>query len=250
MTFPGSDGPPELADRSSEDVAVTSAESAGPRRAGSQRDAFFGGEGDAWFSRNANFLDASYDGSSDPLAIEVRTVVETFEPSVRSDVSVLEIGCSGGWRLAWLRRETGVRVAGIDPSAEAVAATNAKGVDARRASADEVPFPDASFDIVVFGFCLYLCDRSDLFQIAAEAHRVTKERAWITIFDFFDVGYSVRNYRHRDGVVSHKMDNSGMFRWHPDYTLYRHVVFHHETGSITDSSDDWVAISTLRRISQ
>lgn len=246
----GSDGVSDVADWSPDDATAPSANPAGTRRARPQRDAFLAGEGDAWFSRNVDRLDSSYDGSSDPLAIEVRTVVETFEPHLRSSVSVLEIGCSGGWRLSWLKREAGVRVAGIDPSADAVAAASAKGIDARRASADELPFPNASFDIVVFGFCLYLCDRNDLFRIAAEAHRVTKDRAWIAILDFYDVGYSVRTYRHRNGVVSHKMDNSMMFSWHPDYTLYRHMVFHHETGSITDSSDDWVAISTLRRISQ
>ena len=41
-------------------------------------------------------------------------------------------------------------------------------------TADKLPFEDQSVDILVYGFCLYLCDREDMFNIAAEANRVIK----------------------------------------------------------------------------
>ena len=54
---------------------------------------------------------------------------------------------------------------GIEPSAQAVAAACAKGINVMQGTADVLPFDNQSFDIVIFGFCLYLCDREDLFEL-------------------------------------------------------------------------------------
>ena len=41
-----------------------------------------------------------------------------------------------------------------------------------------------SVDLLIYGFCLYLCDRDYPFMIVAEAHRVLKPQAWLAILDF------------------------------------------------------------------
>jgi ubiquinone/menaquinone biosynthesis C-methylase UbiE len=79
----------------------------------------------------------------------------------------------------WRQEKTGITsktwvscCTGLDSSNAPITEAVNKGVDAKQGTADELPFPNNSFDIVVFDFCLYLCDRLDLFKITAEADRV------------------------------------------------------------------------------
>jgi ubiquinone/menaquinone biosynthesis C-methylase UbiE len=67
---------------------------------------------------------------------------------------VLEVGVGGGGLLPWLRDAVGVpeaRLAGIDLSPDRVvrAAQSLPSADIRAGSAAELPWPDASFDVVV-----------------------------------------------------------------------------------------------------
>lgn len=61
---------------------------------------------------------------------------------------VLEIGCGRG-RWLMLFRQRGAMAIGIDLSADAVERCRAQGLEALVASADHIPFADASFDLVV-----------------------------------------------------------------------------------------------------
>ena len=65
---------------------------------------------------------------------------------------------------------------GIEPSFKAVETACTSGVNAVQGTADRLPYRDGLFDVVVFGFCLYLCDREDLFRIASEADRVLNDQ--------------------------------------------------------------------------
>jgi ubiquinone/menaquinone biosynthesis C-methylase UbiE len=117
-------------------------------------------------------------------------------------LQVLEVGCGEARRLAWLAENQVVDVFGIEPSAMAVEKACSRGVNAQRGAADSLPFHDAQFDIVIFGFYLYLCDRQDLFLIAKEADRVLKPDAWLVVSDFFSPAPVRWEYRHRPGVFS------------------------------------------------
>ena len=160
---------------------------------------------------------------------------------------VLEIGCGDGTRLAWLKANLNADCYGIEPSAQAVAAACAKGINVQQGTADVLPFESQSFDIVVFGFCLYLCDREDLFRIASEADRVLRSPGWLMIMDFYSTVPRARDYHHRPGLQSLKMDYRGLFTWHPDYECMTHKVRHHSEASYTDVQDEWVAVSVLRK---
>ena len=208
-----------------------------------QKEIFLSSEGDAWFARNkANLAIKQARLDDDPVLQEM----SNFLPAEKG-VRILEIGCGDGGRLVWLSRKWGADCVGLDPSTEAIVAARAKGVDAVRGTADALQFEDRSFDIVIFGFCLYLCDREDLFRIAAEADRVLRSPGWLVIHDFFSPSPSARPYRHRPGVWSYKMDYRCLFAWHPDYVCLTHKVRHHDDTGYTDSADDWVAVSVLRK---
>ncbi len=207
----------------------------------SQKDAFLTAEGDAWFARNASGL-AAVDWSRDPVCVQLATLISPGPPT-----RVLEIGCSDGSRLQFLAERHGHQVFGVDPSEKAVARALARGVQAVRGTADRLPFVDASFDVVIFGFCLYLCDDKDLFRIAFEADRVLADPGWLTILDFEARAPTYRPYRHRAGIASRKMEYKSMFLWHPAFTLASHRKFHHETLEWTDEADEWVSVACLRK---
>ena len=209
-----------------------------------QKEAFLESEGDAWFRRNLTEAKAHEVPQSDSLLREILSL-----PSLQCvpGTKVLEIGCGDGARLGWLRENRGFDCYGIDPSAQAVDAAKARGIVAHRGTADRLPFEDQEFEIVVFGFCLYLCDREDLFRIASEADRVLRNPGWLLILDFHSAGPVKREYHHRAGLFSYKMDYRTLFTWHPGYTSYSHIVRHHAEHGYTDDSTEWVATSVLRK---
>jgi ubiquinone/menaquinone biosynthesis C-methylase UbiE len=210
-----------------------------------QRDVFLESEGDAWFMRNASALQARELPESDPLLTEILALpVAQIGPGTR----ILEIGCGDGTRLNWLRQHHGFHCHGVEPSARAVAAAQARGIAAFQGTAERLSFGDAEFDIVVFGFCLYLCDRADLFRIACEADRVLRNSGWLLILDFYSPIPLKREYHHRSGLFSHKMDYRTLFTWNPAYTTYSHKIRHHVSGSYTDDPTEWVATSVLRKV--
>jgi ubiquinone/menaquinone biosynthesis C-methylase UbiE len=211
-----------------------------------QKDIFLHSEADAWFERNREACAKQDFKSNDPVTAAILDIGRS--PQVAGNrLKILEVGCGEGRRLAWLAEHIDAEVHGVEPSAKAVSEACQRGVSALQGTADSLPYSDASFDIVVFGFCLYLCDQQDLFQIAQEANRVLKPDAWLVIHDFFAPTPMRRAYHHKPGVFSHKMDFRTLFDWHPAYTCYAHRLVHHGLSEFSDDQQEWVAISTLRK---
>jgi ubiquinone/menaquinone biosynthesis C-methylase UbiE len=195
-------------------------------------------------SRNQQALSARKLPDDDMLLQEILALAPR---GAQGNLEVLEVGCGDGTRLAWIQSHFKARCHGIDPSAQAVDAARAKGVDAKQGTADSLEFEDGVFDIVIFGFCLYLCDRGDLFRIASEADRVLRAPGWLMILDFYSPAPRSKPYHHHPGVRSHKMDYRSVFNWHPDYECVTHNVRHHDGTGYTDLRDEWVAVSVLRK---
>lgn len=207
----------------------------------SQKDVFLSSEGDAWFSRNEAAL-RSRDLAQDPVCRRLASL-----PALGRPLRVLEIGCGDGSRLQYLAATHGWEVSGIDPSEKAVSHARERGVRAHQSTADTLPFQAAAFDVVTFGFCLYLCDDGDLFRIALEADRVLANPGWLLILDFESRAPLYKPYHHLAGITSRKMDYKSMFSWHPSYTLASHEKFHHQTHTWTDDPDQWVSLACLRK---
>jgi ubiquinone/menaquinone biosynthesis C-methylase UbiE len=208
-----------------------------------QRDIFLASEGDAWLQRNAAALAARQLPDEDPLLVEIVDIARSLPAGAR----ILEIGCGDGARLRWIREHLSLDCYGIEPSDEAVKSARAHSLSVERGTADRLPHADQLFDVVVFGFCLYLCDRDDLFRIASEADRVLKTPGWLLILDFYSRTSTKRKYHHREGLFSHKMDYSSLFSWNPSYVTVTHKLRHHATGGYTDDPNEWVATSVLRK---
>jgi ubiquinone/menaquinone biosynthesis C-methylase UbiE len=207
-----------------------------------QKKVFLDGEADAWYRRNSVSIADRDRHVSDPIMTEF----ERFGIRARN---VLEIGCSNGWRLNALKNTwTNCNAYGIDPSSEAV--SNSKndypGINCQVGTADALPYADSTFDLVIFGFCLYLVDRNDLFRIAAEADRVLCDGGILTILDFYsEIPYKNR-YTHKENMLSFKMDYSRMFTWNPAYRLYSNRVMDHN-GSGFGDPDNNISVTILKK---
>ena len=112
-------------------------------------------------------------------------------------------------------------LAGVEPSASAVAAGRASDprLDLRTGTADDLPFADQSFDTIVLGFCLYLCDPALLPRIVCETDRTFRDGGTLAIVDFDPPSPRRRGTATRPGLWSHKMDYAAPFLAFPAYSL-------------------------------
>jgi ubiquinone/menaquinone biosynthesis C-methylase UbiE len=213
--------------------------------ASKQKEVFLSSEGDAWFDRNHQAIQSREFGIEDPI---IAAIQRCRTRGSHDTPQLLEVGCGEGKRLQWINQNLGVNCHGIEPSAKAVALAQELGLQVIQGTADALPYGDGTFDFLVFGFCLYLCDRDDLFRIAHEANRVLKPDAWLIIHDFYVKTPMKRAYHHLTGLYSFKMDYRTLFDWHPHYTCFYHQVSHHGSNELTDDPDEWVATSVLRKV--
>lgn len=211
----------------------------------SQRQAFLQGEGDEWFARNQ--IAAGEDADEFLAADPSLPMLLQLPLADGSATTVAEVGCGQGLRLAALRQQRGWSVMGLDPSRDAVVEARNAGLEAVVGTADTLPYADESLDLLIFGFCLCWCDRADLFQIAAEAHRVLKPASWLAILDFWSPHPRSNPYHHRQGFHTFKADLPAMFLWHPAYVVTDHRLRHHTTRAFTDDPEEWVGYTVLRR---
>ena len=209
-----------------------------------QKEIFLKSEGNAYYERNHKQMRKTKFGLKDSV---IRAISKCSDVKQSQKIKLLEVGCGEGKRLHWISENLNFQCFGIEPSKKAAALANSKGVKVIQGTADSLDFEKNKFDFVVFGFCLYLCDTSDLFQIAKEVDRVLKDNGYIIIVDFHSTVYIKKKYHHAPGVFSHKMDYRKLFDWHPNYNCFYFEIGEHSKGCFTDNKNDWVATSIIKK---
>ena len=207
----------------------------------SQKDIFLTSEGNEWFLRNKENYNRT--NAQESLLIKSLLSIEA------APTNILEIGCSNGIRLNDLRNTFGSECHGIDPSSIAIeeGKISFPPLKLQVGTADSLPFADTTFDLIVFGFCLYLCDRKDLFKIAAEADRCLSNGGLIAILDFRPPFAYKNGYAHKKGLFSYKMNYANMFSWNPAYNEVYFIVSSHAGISERDIPDQKVAVTILSK---
>ena len=94
---------------------------------------------------------------------------------------VLEVGCGWGELAEWIQRDTGAEVVAVDLSPRMVELARERGVDARVADVQELPFADGEFDLVVAAWMLYHVP--DLDRGLTELARVLRPGGRLVILD-------------------------------------------------------------------
>jgi ubiquinone/menaquinone biosynthesis C-methylase UbiE len=93
---------------------------------------------------------------------------------------VLDVGCGTG-RLGAALHDRGSRVWGVDPSPEMVELAKQRGVNAKVARAEQLPFKEGWFERAVLWLTVHLLDRPRTF---AELRRVLGEEGRVVIATF------------------------------------------------------------------
>lgn len=204
-----------------------------------QKEIFLSGEGDSWFDRNDN-LDLN-------IRIKEDLILNEIERLKIKPKSVLEVGCAEGWRLSVVSQRLGAQCTGFDPSSKAIAAGKAlyPNVDLKVGTAEKIEMENNSVDLLILGFCLYLCDRDELFSIAKEADRVLRDKGVIIILDFYSEAPYRNAYSHKEGVYTYKMDYTKMFTWNPIYSMLSSIISSHSNEKIVYEKDERISVSTL-----
>lgn len=177
------------------------------------------GEADAWFTRNLGSL-----GKYDP----VTPLIEELQIKPKC---VLEVGCANGWRLDRLRSKYDCIVVGIEPSMKAGVDGARLRVPIHQMTASTLPVTPGGYDMIIYGFCLYLTDPEDWFAIAAEADRALAPNGHIIIHDFAvetPAAIRAKPYEHRQGLMSYHYDFPRLWRNHPLYRQVRCITGQHD----------------------
>lgn len=194
-----------------------------------QKYIFLSEEGDRWFERNRD------KPREDPVTCCIAAHIR------KRPERVLEIGCSDGRRLDIIRQLYGCEIMGVEPSMSAALEAAKLRVPVVQATASS-PAVMGPFDLIIYGFCLYVTDPEDWLIIAAEGDRLLTTGGHIIIQDFGDID-KPRGvpYEHDTRITSWHQDWAKLWLGHPAYEL---IHRHWTTG---DGHPDQQAISILRK---
>lgn len=205
-----------------------------------QKDIFKQVEGDNWFKRNREKME------------QERSDLFYLEPVLKylkDGMKILEIGCSTGVNLNYLRQQSQkkLNLYGIDPSRMAIQKGQELFLDFKLevSTAEEFKMSLDSYDMVVLGFCLYVIDRKSLSEIVSKVERSLKPKGFVVIVDF-DVKHPTENKnKHFEGLMSYKMDYGLLFSAQPSLTLIEKYPWSHLGSQFHEDVNERCATTIL-----
>ncbi|HEX2203179.1 MAG TPA: methyltransferase domain-containing protein [Longimicrobium sp.] len=157
-----------------------------------------------------------YDLMAKVLGADAARRVLVEQAACRAGDRVLEIGCGTGSLLVAVQRsQPGAEVVGLDPDPAALAIARRKAeragvrVQTDEGYADELPYPDASFDRVLSSFMFHHLPRAAKEASMREARRVLKPGGRFHMVDFGGPGARRRGFLgHLIHADRHLKDNA------------------------------------------
>lgn len=163
-----------------------------------------------------------YDGRWRPIA---ERMAEAY--ALRPGNRILDVGCGKGYLLyEFTQIVPGVEVVGLDISAYGI--EHAK--DEVRASltvgnAASLPYPDASFDLVVSLGTLHNLGVADLWSALSEVERVRRKNAYVMV-------ESYRDEREKDNLLNWQLTCRSFYSVEDWEWIYAHVPYGGDYGFI------------------
>lgn len=187
---------------------------------------FFRNEGDNWFLRNKEKLTIG-------KAAELDTPLYLIAKYGILPKRTLEIGCSNGWRLACIEKRYGSKCIGVEPSSVAIreGKKSYPNITLKRGIACSLP-TKGTFDLVILSFVFHWVSRETLIKSIAEVDRVTADKGYVIIADFFPDFPSKIPYHHLpdNQVFTYKTDYASIFTSTNLYTLIATLTFDHDNA--------------------
>ena len=155
--------------------------------------------------------------------IDVNFIKNELKEFQNLELRILEIGCSAGIKLKEYQKFFNGEAIGVDPSRlsirEARKIHSSNKLDFVIADAGTLNMPSFSFDLVFFGFCLYLIDDEELLLSIREALRVLKRVVFLVITDF-DVKSNIEvAYKHNNKLKTFKRNYVNLLSDFPNLHL-------------------------------
>ena len=211
-----------------------------------QKKIFLKSEANRFYKRNIERL-----GKINYKKHEIAIELQKYLKLKKNKINLLEIGCCDAGLINFISQKYNkIKCYGIDPSSLAIKSQKNINLKLKIGTADKLLFEKDLFDIVIYNFCLYLCDDDDLIKIVSEADRVLKKNGTIFILDFYHKDTKYIKYIHQKGIYSRKMDYSKLFTWHPNYQLKKIRKFKHENKNMhyKDSNLNTTSLYVIKKI--
>lgn len=194
-----------------------------------QEGIFLKSEGDGWYNRNKSLFD-------DQSSAELRAPTILAEMYGLNPGSVLEVGCSNGWRLEEFRSKYGAECFGVEPSGSAIEDGRVKfpEIKLERGVAAQIPFKEPC-DLVIVNYVLHWVSRGELYRSVTEIDRLVKDGGYLMIGDFLPDTPCRTNYHHYadEQVFTYKMDYPALFTVSSTYKEIAKLCSDHGTKKFT-----------------
>jgi ubiquinone/menaquinone biosynthesis C-methylase UbiE len=208
---------------------------------------FINGEGDAWFSRNLE------NSNTQLVPVDIDFIFSTLGTRKNEIANILEIGCSSGVKVKTLSEKFDAYGYGIDPSQVAIESarkyeeTSDGKLQFLTGIATDLPYEDSKFDLVFFGFCLYLVPPNEIYKAISEADRVLKNGGFLAILDFDYGQLKVNPYKHADGIYSYKNNYSALLTSSGYFHQVSKWSFSQNGISFIDDRNERLSIEVLHK---
>lgn len=207
----------------------------------SQKEIFLKSEGNNWFERNKEKLISN----EEDLPILILNLY-SIKPK-----KVLEIGCSNGFRLSYLKNKFGCECVGVEPSESAIEDGNKRfeGIKLIRGVCSDVPI-DEKFDLIIVHFVLHWVDREDIATCVDEIDRLLEKGGYLVLGDFFPDEPIENKYHHLlcENVMTFKQDYANVFVDLGNYIHISHLsTTHNDVKELKaeKESNERVSVSLL-----
>lgn len=201
-------------------------------------------DGDGYHSRNYAGI-----GTIDDPAFDLLAMLHEIEPLT----SILEVGCTTGFRLEKARTAFNAHCVGLEASAAAVdegrrlypAIDLAQGVAPR----DLSQWGGQQFDVVILGHFTFILPRESLFELAARVDGLVRPGGHLIVMDFLYPHAMSAPYTHHDDLRVFKHDPSAPWLWSPTYALVSRQVYP-LARNLSDGKNpqSWQNIDVLRKL--
>jgi len=182
-------------------------------------------EGNAWFKRNKDVITNAKTPDFPSYLVEMIEDKSSIE-------TVLELGCSNGFRLDYLRRSNcGSRFVGVDCSIEALedGRNRYPKVEFYKGLLTDLPF-ESQFDLVIINLVLCWVSRDTLARSIAEIDRVIKDGGFLVIGDHFSDYPQRRRYHHNleEEIYTYKLNYGNIFEALGTYKELARITYNHD----------------------
>ncbi len=202
--------------------------------------AFTNNEGDNWFIRNKSKIKEN--------SAEISLLCNWLMPYQNQISTILEIGSGPGNKLAQICWQLNAMGWGVEPSKKAVDFANKnynKNCKFTVATADNLSFLNVTFDLVHFGFCLYLVSRNKINTVIKQADKLVKPGKFLSIIDFDPRTSFENDYVHFEGLKSYKNNYYKMFCDLGNYSLINKFSFSEKSFCFSKKEDDRICLTLL-----